>query len=141
MVKHHCNICKREFSTLHGLTQHRNAKHHGRSTLSQTSEITAQRNHQQRSLAPEHDADLWNAPIIREVEPTATTYVESPVLQADVEMEDVTPVPDIPVIESRYNLRSRVQNMESEENIEEFEAELQSTSINLKDIDFDVVDL
>ena len=36
MVKYICEICRREFSTASGLTQHANAKHVGRTSLSQS---------------------------------------------------------------------------------------------------------
>ena len=36
---HRCGICKRTFSTSSGLTQHANAVHHGRISLSRTNEL------------------------------------------------------------------------------------------------------
>ena len=57
MVKFCCETCNKEFSSSHGLTQHRNAKHCGRITHFQTSEIANQRNRRQRShvMRPEHE--------------------------------------------------------------------------------------
>ena len=155
MVKHRCKICGREFSSAHRLTQHRNARHHGRTT----SENTGERTRRQLSQAipiPEHDANLWNTPIITQ---TSTNIVENPVSQLDSidEMEDVIPEDNTIVseIESRYNLRSRVQNIETVENVEELEieenieeleldeeleTELQ-LPVNLKDSDLDSEDL
>ena len=40
MVKHRCKICAREFSSAHGLTQHYNARHHGKTTSENTGERT-----------------------------------------------------------------------------------------------------
>ena len=56
MVKHHCGICKRNFSSAGGLRQHANAVHHGRTSLSQTNESIPQRSQQMVIL--EHDANL-----------------------------------------------------------------------------------
>jgi hypothetical protein len=38
MVKYQCQICKRQFLSCGGLTQHANAKHQGRITLIQQNE-------------------------------------------------------------------------------------------------------
>ena len=74
MVKHRCKICAREFSSAHGLTQHCNARHHGRTI----SENTGERTWRQPSQAPipllEYDANLWNTPIIMQ---TFTNIVKS----------------------------------------------------------------
>jgi len=159
MVKHRCKICAREFSSAHGLTQHCNARHHRRTT----SENTGERTRRQPSQAipiPEYDANLWNTPIIMQ---TSTNIVENPVSQLDSfdEMEDVIPEDNTIVseIESRYNLRSRVQNIETEENVEESEIEENTEEleleleleveletelqlpVNLKDCDLDSEDL
>ena len=104
MPKYHCKICRREFSTSHGLTQHCNAKHRGRTTLSQTQ--TSQRIHHQRSQPiprPEHDDNLWNTPITMPMPLESTSiFVENPVSQADnVEMEDVISV----ISEDNTNLK------------------------------------
>ena len=155
MVKYRCKICAREFSSAHGLTQHCNARHHGRTI----SENTGERTRRQPSQAipiPEYDANLWNTPIIMQ---TSTNIVENPVSQLDSfdEMEDVIPEDNTIVseIESRYNLRSRVQNIETEENVEESEIEENTEEleleveletelqlpVNLKDCDLDSEDL
>src|SRR5271169_4779361 len=66
MVRYHCEICNKDFATPGGLTQHANAKHHGRITLSQPNESVLQRSLQQLSKAvtrPEYDELLWNMPI------------------------------------------------------------------------------
>ena len=158
MVKHRCNICAREFSSAYGLTQHCNAKHHGRTT----SENTRERTRCQPSQAPipllEYDVNLWNTPIIMQ---TSTNIIENPVSQLDsideMEVEDNTIVSEI---ESRYNLRSQVQNIETEENVEELEIEENTEElleleveleteletelqlpVNLKDCDLDSEDL
>lgn len=163
MVKFSCNICKRKFATSYGLTQHRNAKHLGRITHSQTNEIANLRIRQrsQSSAKPEHDANLWNAPITMTAlrpGPTSTIPDEIPVPQE--EMEDVvfeeTPINETSNLterksESRYNLRSQTRKMDVEENIEESDEEnneendeenyeLQSHT-NLENIDFDPEDL
>jgi hypothetical protein len=66
MTKYHCRICKRSFSTPSGLTQHVNAVHHGRRTLSQPRENILQQSQQYQPITrPEHDADLWSMAIAR----------------------------------------------------------------------------
>jgi hypothetical protein len=74
---HRCGICKRTFSTSSGLTQHANAVHHGRTSLSRTNELI------QGSQIPEHDANLWSAPITMPLKKTSSAS------QNIVEMEDV----------------------------------------------------
>lgn len=68
MVRYQCTICKRYFSTRGGLTQHANAVHQGRTSLSSSQphhEIVQQRSRQSQEVAmPEHNPDLWNMPII-----------------------------------------------------------------------------
>jgi Plavaka transposase len=130
MVKFRCKICGKKFSTSYGLTQHRNAKHHGRTTLSQTSEIESQRTRHRRPIEmPEHDANLWNALItmvVLEPESASTILVENPLSEVDNdEIEDV--IEDVVFEETplnvtsdmtrnksepRYNLRSQVHNVE-----------------------------
>src|ERR1044071_8888739 len=114
MVKHRCNICAREFSSAHGLTQHCNARHHGRTTSENTRERTQRQPSQIPIPLPEYDTNLWNTPII----------MQNPVSQLDsideMEVEDNTIVSEI---ELQYNLRSQVQNIETEENVEELEIE------------------
>ena len=153
MIKHRCKICAREFSSAYGLTQHCNARHHGRTT----SENTGERTRCQPSQAPiplmEYDANLWNIPIIMQ---TFTNIIENPVSQLDstdkMEVEDNTIVSEI---ESQYNLQSQVQNIETEENVEELEIEENTEEleleveletelqlpVNLKDCDLDSEDL
>ena len=157
MVKHRCNICAREFSSAHGLTQHCNARHHGRTTSENTGERTRRQPSQVPIPLPEYDANLWNTPIIMQ---TSTNIIENPVSQLDsideMEVEDNTIVSEI---ESRYNLRSQVQNIETEENVEELEIEENTEEleleveleteletelqlpVNLKDCDLDSEDL
>src|SRR5213082_2333709 len=119
MVRNRCGICKREFSSTSGLTQHANAVHQGRTTLSQEA---APRYGQTRSTysvprPPEHDEILWNTPI------TITPNTNTPTLtvpQVD-DVDDVDDIEDIEDIEMeiddepRYNLRSQVKRAESDE--------------------------
>ena len=104
MVKYCCNICAKEFSSAHGLTQHCNARYHGRTTSENTGERTRRQSSQAPIPLPEYDANLWNTPIIMQ---TSTNIVENPVSQLDstneMEVEDNTIVSEI---ESRYNLLS-----------------------------------
>ena len=143
---HRCGICKRTFSTSSGLTQHANAVHHGRTSLSRTNELI------QGSQIPEHDANLWSAPITMPLKKTSSTS------QNIVEMEDVLfenplvneNLNDVSEGMSCYNLRSQVQNIETEDIVEDIEIEdivenietdSQSIPINFKDNDFDSEDL
>ena len=143
---HRCGICKRTFSTSSGLTQHANAVHHGRTSLSRTNELI------QGSQIPEHDANLWSAPITMPLKKTSSAS------QNIVEMEDVLfenplvneNLNDVSEGMSRYNLRSQVQNIESEDIVEDIEIEdivedietdSQFIPINFKDNDFDSEDL
>jgi hypothetical protein len=62
MTIYHCQICKKGSTSLSGLTQHVNAVHGGRRTLSQglfenESEII------QESRRPVHNEALWNTSI------------------------------------------------------------------------------
>ena len=143
---HRCGICKRTFSTSSGLTQHANAVHHGRTSLSRTNELI------QGSQIPEHDANLWSAPITMPLKKTSSAS------QNIVEMEDVLfenplvneNLNDVSEGMSCYNLQSQVQNIESEDIVEDIEIEdivedietdSQSIPINFKDNDFDSEDL
>src|ERR1044071_9956260 len=123
MVKHRCNICAREFSSAHGLIQHCNARHHGRTTSENTEKRTWRQPSQVPIPLPEYDANLWNTPII----------MQNPVSQLDsideMEVKDNTIVSEI---ESRYNLRSQVQNIETEENVEELEIEENTEELELE---------
>ena len=140
MVKYRCGICNREFSTAGGLTQHANAKHNGRTSLSRRSYTRPQRQEQRPEhvpTRPEHDENLWNRSIVVPrpqspiTLPTSPT-LENPLIEDDPFVEDDTPVEDDNVIEDvmpedinesepepRYNLRSQTRYMETEENIEE----------------------
>ena len=89
MVRNRCGICKREFSSTSGLTQHANAVHQGRTTLSQEA---APRYGQTRSTysvprPPEHDEILWNTPITI----TPITNTNSPTLTVP-QVDDVDDV-------------------------------------------------
>src|SRR5256885_511326 len=135
---HRCGICKRTFSTSSGLTQHTNAVHYGRTLLSRTNELI------QGSQRPEHDANLWSVPITMPLKKTSSAS------QNIVEMEDVLfenpllvneNLNDVSEGMSRYNLRSQVQNIESEDIVEDIETDLQFIPINFKDNDFDPEDL
>ena len=153
-MTYNCRICQRKFSTQSGLTRHANAVHHGRTTLSQANEPSRYQRLDTISR-PEHDEALWNTSIIR---PTLTN---NPTPNEDVEMEEPSEDIQMQEIESiiedepihRYNLRSQVQNIETEDtnsetedinfetedNSEDSETKIQ-LPINLEP-DFDLEDL
>ena len=56
MARYSCRICKRKFSSSSGFTQHANAVHHGRRTLS----ISQRSQHIEEF---QHDPYLWSLPI------------------------------------------------------------------------------
>jgi hypothetical protein len=133
-----CRICQRNFSTVSGLTRHANAVHQRRTTLSQVGEPRLQQ--------PEHDENLWNAPITL---PTLMNDQNDPVPDHDaVEISEDEPRSDGQENESiaavipqpRYNLRSQVPFIKTEENDEESETESQQ-SMNLEEPNFDSEDL
>ena len=68
MVKYHCEICRREFSTASRLTQYINTKHIGRTLLSQSYNIQLQRPEQIPILKcipkSEHNEKLWSIAIV-----------------------------------------------------------------------------
>ena len=109
MVRNRCEICKREFSSTSGLTQHANAIHQGRTTLSQEAAPRYGQTHSTYSVPrpPEHDEILWNTPITI----TPITNTNSPTLtvpQVD-DMDDVDDIEDIEMEiddEPHYNLQS-----------------------------------
>ena len=153
-MTYNCRICQRKFSTQSGLTRHANTVHHGRTTLSQANEPSRYQRLDTISR-PEHDEALWNTSIIR---PTLTN---NPTPNEDVEMEEPSEDVQMQEIESiiedepihRYNLRSQVQNIETEDtnsepeeinfetedNSEDSETKIQ-LPINLEP-DFDLEDL
>lgn len=153
-MTYNCRICQRKFSTQSGLTRHANTVHHGRTTLSQVNEPSRYQRLDTISR-PEHDEALWNTSIIR---PTLTN---NPTPNEDVEMEEPSEDIQMQEIESiiedepihRYNLRSQVQNIETEDtnsetedinfetedNSEDSETKIQ-LPINLEP-DFDLEDL
>jgi len=141
MVRYHCEICNRDFATPGGLTQHANAKHHGRITLSQPNESVLQRSLQQLSKAvtrPEHDELLWNMPI------TITSPSTSQERQDNIdEMMDIVTLPqeneDLVDI-ARYNLRKRARSEEGVEEISE-ESEIDEIPVNLEAINLDLEDI
>jgi len=66
MTKYRCRICKKYFSTSSELTQHANAVHRGRRTVSQPTGHILQRSQPSQPIQrSEHDADLWSMPITR----------------------------------------------------------------------------
>ena len=74
MVKHHCKICAREFSSAHGLTQHYNARHHGKTISENTGKRTWRQPTQAPISLPEYDTNLWNTLIIMK---TSTNIIEN----------------------------------------------------------------
>ena len=117
-MTYHCRICQRKFSTQSGLTRHANTVHHGRTTLSQANEPSRYQRLDSTISRPEYDEALWNTSIIR---PTLTN---NPIPNDDdVEMEEPSEDVQMQKIESiiednpiyHYNLRSQVQNIETED--------------------------
>ena len=94
MAKYCCRICKRYFTTSSGLTQHANAVHRGRRTVSRPTGDTLQRPQSSQPIQrPEHDADLWNIPITRSSLPTTLVERnEMKTLPLNVEEEMTLPV-------------------------------------------------
>lgn len=162
MVKYRCGICSREFSTTGGLRQHGNARHGGRTTLSRRPDRRPQRLEPTR---PEHDEILWNTPIVMpqmqsqlqsQSQSSISSLLPLPTLEEtsvddndDHVIEDVIPEDNnINESEPRYNLRSRKQDVEMEENIEENDEsseenveELETESQLSEEINFDPEDL
>ena len=154
MDKFRCRICDRDFLSLSGLTRHANAIHHGRTSLSQTSQS------QQSIPSPEHDSNLWNTPITRTSGSTSSSFAAEDSSSFLTESSDLwnTPITrpsgttsssfleessalridtaDImdepPETEPRYYLRSQVE-LESEENTEDEEVETDLRT----DLDYD----
>jgi len=166
MVVYRCNICKREFSTHGGLTQHANAKHQGRISLSRHNEPVQQTSSQLHEPSrlrplqpprdvtrPEHDAELWSQPITITIPTTSQekselqdddTVMEDTVFNENLSRKDEELVDTVVDLESKpcYNLRKRVHVIESdtiEERADE-ETELEMP-ISLENIDFDSEDL
>ena len=83
-----CRICHKKFSTRGGLTQHTNAKHCGKTSLSHNEPVWQRPLQSPREVTrPEHDAILWNMPIVM---PIPITLQEKSASQDDiVEMEDI----------------------------------------------------
>lgn len=132
MAKYRCGICNRTFSTTYGLTQHRNAKHRGRTNIPQTSE-----QQQRTTMAPYHDVNLWNTPITmpestdeiarRRTQPRLTenapitipalnpeptsSRVGSPQEDMEIDEESDKELTTQTNIIGRYNLRSQVQDI------------------------------
>jgi hypothetical protein len=148
-----CRICHKKFLTRGGLTQHTNAKHRGKTSLSHNEPVRQRPLQSPREVTrPEHDAILWNTPIVM---PIPITSQEKSASQDDiVEMEDIVfnenptqedeKLVDVAVnleSKSRYNLRRRVRPTDIiEEKADEEESEIE-IPINLEDIDLDPEDL
>jgi hypothetical protein len=146
MIKYHCRICSREFSTASGLTRHANSMHQGRTMLSQAAEPRNQQLHEIYSMQmPEHDENLWNTPITNPLI-AITSEINTSLSPNDPSISQVDDI-DIEIEaedEPRYYLRSQVQNIETEEdigeNVEDIETEPQ-LSVDFKETDFDLEDL
>jgi len=137
-MTYHCRICQRKFSTQSGLTRHANTVHHGRTTLSQANEPSRYQRLDSTISRPEHDEALWNTSIIRPNNPIPNDDVEMEEPSEDVQMQEIESIiEDDPIY--RYNLRSQVQNIETEDNSEDSETKIQ-LPINLEP-DFDLEDL
>lgn len=137
MVRYQCTICKRYFSARSGLTQHANAVHQGRTSLSSSQphhEIVQQRSRQsQEVVMPEHNPDLWSMPIRMRIPETETETIltsstiptenlpsqgysnnmEDIVFEEPLENKENKDLENL-TKESRYNLRSQVQDIKSE---------------------------
>src|SRR3954468_6151527 len=114
--------------------------HQGRTTLSRETELNSQQSRRTYSvLRPEHDENLWNSPVT--ITPiTNTNFLSTLVNDPQVDDVDI----EMEIEESRYNLRSRMQNIESddiEKNDEESDAESETESQPPLNIDFSIKDL
>src|SRR5215471_1254824 len=145
MAKYRCKICKKDFSTPYGLTQHCNAKHHG-STTFRTSEIASNQRTQRPQVitAPEHDTNLWNTPIIAPAaasssQGTRQQTVLKPESQVSDEMDDIV----FEETQLRNQLHSKANKESDEESSSENEQsdKEEQSSFNLKNIEFDLDDL
>ena len=147
-MTYHCRICQRKFSTQSGLTHHANTVHHGRTTLSQANEPSRYQRLDSTISRPEHDEALWSTSIIRPTltnNPTPNDDVEMEEPSEDVQMQEIESIIEDDPIHC-YNLRSQVQNIETEDtnfetedNSEDSETKIQ-LPINLEP-DFDLEDL
>src|SRR6266480_1511257 len=147
-MTYHCRICQRKFSTQSGLTRHANTVHHGRIILSQANEPSRYQRLDSTISRPEHDEVLWNTSIIRPTltnNPTPNDDVEMEEPSEDVQMQEIESIIEDDPIHC-YNLRSQVQNIETEDtnfetedNSENSETKIQ-LPINLEP-DFDLENL
>jgi len=160
MVRYCCQICKRKFASSSGLTQHANAVHRGRKTISRQIE------HIPRQIEPlsrpMHNEDLWRKPIVlgpsfsseipMVIESTATMSEEEKHADNGENMvEETLEYADASFpIEGRYNLRSQAMQTDSSEAFQEaseaFEEESEESSeesllTDVEDIGFDLEDL
>jgi hypothetical protein len=85
MAKYHCKLCKKQFSTHSGLTQHANAVHHGRKTVSKPSQRAQQSQSSPQIQRPEHDANLWSMSIMKPPSQETPQFNEETTLSMDVE--------------------------------------------------------
>src|SRR3954467_11743557 len=106
MINNHYRICKKKISTASELTRHANTMHQGRTTLSRKTELNSQQSRRTYSVPrPEHDKNLWNSPVT--ITPVTNTNFPFTLVN-DPQVDDVNI--EIEIEESRYNLRSRMQN-------------------------------
>ena len=145
MAKYRCKICKKDFSTPYGLTQHRNAKHRG-STTFRTSKIASNQRTQRPQVitAPEHDTNLWNTPIIAPAaasssQGTRQQTVLEPESQVSDEMDNIV----FEETQLRNQLHSKANEKSDEESSSENEQsdKEEQSSFNLENIEFDLDDL
>ena len=129
-MTYHCRICQRKFSTQSGLTRYANTVHYGRTTLSQANEPSRYQRLDSTISRPEHDEALWNTSIIRSTltnNPTPNDNVEMEELSENIQMQEIESIiEDDPI--HHYNLRSQVQNIETEDT--NFETENNSRNKN-----------
>lgn len=108
MVRYICKICKRQLASPGGLTQHANAVHHGRKTLSMRQSY--QRRRQLPSLP--HDPNLWQMP-------ATIRLPERPFLETLPEIS-VSETEETQRSESDTEMESEIaQNIEANESSEE----------------------
>lgn len=133
MAKYRCQICKKHFSTPSGLTQHANAVHRGRKTVSQPTGHILQRSQQSQPIQrPEHDANLWSMPITRSSLPiTLVERNETMTLPLNVEEEMTL---SLDVEEEEMTLPMEVAEEVSEESSEELLLVDTDTSFDSEDL-------
>src|SRR6185369_455489 len=142
MTKYHCRICKRVFLSSFGLTQHANAIHHGRKTLSKHTLQRLQQSRQIPEYASERPLFLTSTISALNFEmPNQTDNIKD--IKLEETLEDIDRLFLIAENEPHYDLRSQTTESTILTQIEEDSEESSDKSllqkaehidINLKDL-------